>query len=74
MVGLKGRKKERGSVVSWGELWGVACWCVGETKCPGAASLAAYLFPPNSSLQKDNKKDRGKKKERKRKTRHFQKF
>jgi len=32
VVGWKEKKKCRGSVVSWGELWEVACLCVGEVK------------------------------------------
>ena len=33
----------KGESVSLGELWEVACLCVGEVKCLGAASLAANL-------------------------------
>ena len=39
----------RGSVVSWCELWEVACLCVGEVKGLGKASLAANLFPAKST-------------------------
>ena len=35
--------------MSLGELWEVACLCVGEVKCLGAASLTANLFPAKSA-------------------------
>jgi len=38
----------RGSVVSWDELWVVACLCVGEVNYLGASS-AANLFPAKSA-------------------------
>ena len=38
----------RGSVVSCGELWEVACLGMGEVKCLGTASLAANVTPAKS--------------------------
>jgi len=55
----------RGSVVSWGELWEVACLCVGEVKCLGAARLAANLFPAKSAKEQKNRSLGKKTKERK---------
>ena len=52
-----------GSVVSWGELWLVSCFYVGEVKCVVAPQVWPQIhFLPN--LQKDTKKDRGKNKKK----------
>jgi len=58
----------RGSVVSWGELWEVACLRVGEVKC-----LGANIFSAKSAKGQSKKSWKRPKRENK-KTRHFQNF
>jgi len=39
----------------WGEVWEVACLCVGEVKCLSSASLATHLFSAKSAKEQQKR-------------------